>query len=102
MGRREDTRECVRGNCLNPLRRTVDCRLPNECAGNEACEREKLICSENAECVKFSTELSHHCECLPGFEGNGTTCEGSSGVRGVASVAVMKLLLMLYFLVYNG
>ena len=80
VGKRLDTRECSSGTCLeDSLERTVDCRLPTPCIGNQACESENLIYAENAKCIKFSTEASYQCECLSGYQGNGTYCgEGSS------------------------
>lgn len=70
-GTRLDTRECVAGVCDEPLNRVSTCRLRPCPSGDDVCAA--LSCSNNAVCDKSSAEFK--CTCLPGFGGNGFSCE---------------------------
>ena len=95
VGKRLDTRACNSESCFeDSLKRTVDCRLETPCIGNQACKSENLTCSENAKCIKYSTEKSYECECMPGFQGNGTECSGNGST---SNFKYFSYILMLVF-----
>ena len=99
VGKRTDTRTCKRAVCQDALTRTVNCRLPNSCVANQACEALGQFCHGNATCVKYSTETAHQCECGEGYQGNGTHCSISagSGLKGLKVLLLAALFSCLQF-----
>ena len=72
-GTRMDTRECLEGSCPKHLHVVSPCWLKPCPDGTNVCR--DLRCSFLAACEKLFDEENLNCHCLPGYTGDGKTCE---------------------------
>ena len=52
----------------------------------DECSASPYPCDQNANC--YNKEGSHNCFCYLGFDGNGTTCEGTGGTKVIKIVII--------------